>query len=557
MKHQYQEHFLPFPIASDPKAWDHWPQLQSYVHLTQHDVDQMTAARDVLMQHKQTIITKTVDALFEEPFLRHIADKESTRERLEGVIQYYLESLLSPKIDDDYIATLTRIGRVHVQVHLPPEWVQATCILIIHMIFDTLLPLADPQLVMAFIKRLLFDNIFIVGEYVRGMMDLQHQNEHLTQTNVELSTQVALDSLTQCINHRTSNVRLDQEIGDDQRQNAFAILFLDIDHFKAINDNYGHIHGDQLLIEFSQQVQSVLRSHDILGRWGGEEFIAILPHCEQDQTIAIGERIREHISQHLFKVGGGIHVTCSIGGACYPQDADNRDMLVQSADRAMYLAKHLGRNQMRMVRDITATIIPLTGAQTSSRDDTLLTAIVETLVESLAAHDSYTGYHVKSVGFLARQLARHLACSEEEIKMIGLAGDLHDLGKLAIPTAILTKATSLTPAEWKKIRTHPVVGAELIQKIPLLRPIVPFVRGHHERWDGTGYPDRLQAEQIPLGARIIAVVDALDAMTTDRSYRSAHSIDWAIAELRQSAGTQFDPHIVEVFCQMYHQERAA
>ena len=159
------------PLPTPSAGWSHWPHIQSYIGLTQQDIDLLCSAKDFFLAHKQELIDETCDALLTQPFLKQIAQRESTRPRLAQVVDYYIDSLLSPRIDDAYIASRARIGQTHIRVHVPPEWVQATAILLIQLVYAKLPPQTDPQLVMAAVKRLLFDNIFIVGEYVRGMME--------------------------------------------------------------------------------------------------------------------------------------------------------------------------------------------------------------------------------------------------------------------------------------------------------------------------------------------------------------------------------------------------
>jgi HD-GYP domain-containing protein (c-di-GMP phosphodiesterase class II) len=174
----------------------------------------------------------------------------------------------------------------------------------------------------------------------------------------------------------------------------------------------------------------------------------------------------------------------------------------------------------------------------------MLTGAAEALAALVAARDGCAGAHTEDVSALALQLAVACGLTAAEAHMLGLAGRLHDIGKVAVPDAILHKPGPLSEAEWTIIRTHPAVGADVIERIPALRPIAPLVRGHHERWDGQGYPDQLAGEAIPLGARILAAADAYAAIITDRPYRRAQSPARAITELRRHAGTQFDPQVV-------------
>src|SRR5438270_7081239 len=211
----------------------------------------------------------------------------------------------------------------------------------------------------------------------------------------------------------------------------------------------------------------------------------------------------------------------------------------------MYGAKRLRRNQVRMARD--PAIIALLNTETAEggREETALHGTGEALVTLVEKRDQSLGYHSRQVADLVRQLALACGMSLEEAQVVVLAGQLHDIGKVAIPDAILQKPGPLTEEEWEQLRRHSVVGAEVIGHIPSLRPLVPVIRAHHERWDGHGYPDHLEGEEIPLAARLIAVADAYTVMITDRPYQQACSSADALMELRRCTGTQFDPQIVE------------
>ncbi len=331
----------------------------------------------------------------------------------------------------------------------------------------------------------------------------------------------------------------------EPREQGGQWRFLDLDHFKALNDGYGHPAGDALLQEFATLVRTHLRGMDTVGRWGGEEFVVLLPETDIEGGLAAAERIRAAVAAHTFAVGGGIRLTCSVGTATYPCDSEERDGLITAADRAMYGAKKLGRNQVRPASD--PALLALDTDKLGSREDAALVGTVEALIALIEARDHYTGEHTFRVSVLTTRLALALGLDTSEAYMLGLAGRLHDVGKVAIPDAVLQKpAARLTEEEQALMRRHTIVGGDVVSRVPSLRAIAPLIRAHHEQWNGSGYPDGLTGEQIPLGARIVAVADAYEAMTTDRPYQQAHDEAWALAELRRCAGTQFDPMIVEV-----------
>lgn len=354
------------------------------------------------------------------------------------------------------------------------------------------------------------------------------------------------DALTGLPNHRSMVSALDREIERARRYSRpCAVLFLDIDHFKALNDGYGHAAGDAALCTFAQVVGASLRSVDSLGRWGGEEFVALLPENHSTAAQMAAEHVRAAVAAHPFPVGGGVHLTCSIGVAVYPDDARECNALVAAADHAMYAAKHLGRNQVRAATDpMVAAMRPDPGG-VASREETFLVGTIEALAALVDARDHYTGQHAEEVANLALHLGQALGLSAGEAQMIGRAARLHDVGKVAIPDALLQKPGRLSEDEWVLMRTHPIVGADVVGRVPTLRAIAPLIRAHHERWDGTGYPDGLRGQAIPLGARIIAVADAFSAMTSARPYREPRDVAEALEELRRAAATHFDPAVVD------------
>jgi diguanylate cyclase (GGDEF)-like protein/putative nucleotidyltransferase with HDIG domain len=338
---------------------------------------------------------------------------------------------------------------------------------------------------------------------------------------------------------------LDQELEQAQRYGRpCSLLFVDLDHFKALNDGYGHATGDAVLSEFADLLRRQLRGMDRLGRWGGEEFVVILPELQGEEALHVAEALRTTVAAHTFQVGGGIHLTCSIGLASSPVHAKEREDLLRAADQAMYAAKRFGRNQVHAARDPAVLALFPISRPDGGREEAALVGVAEALVALVEARDHLTGQHSHHVAALALELALVLNWPASEAHMLALAGQLHDIGKVTVPEAILQKPGPLTEQEWNVMRTHPVVGAEVVSHIPALRPLAPVIRAHHERWDGQGYPDQLAGEAIPLGARILTAVDAYLTMIMDRPYRQAYAPAVAMAELRRCAGSQFDPHVV-------------
>jgi two-component system cell cycle response regulator len=381
----------------------------------------------------------------------------------------------------------------------------------------------------------------------REMLGVQSE---LKAAHDELAARATTDALTGLPNHRALVSAIDRELERVHRSGRnFALAFLDVDHFKALNDTLGHRAGDNALRELGQVLRATLRSVDTVGRWGGEEFIVLLPELDPDQALTAAERLRAAVAQHRFSAVGEAHLTCSIGVASRPQDGIDRDTLFAAADQAMYVAKQLGRNQAIAASDHAAAAL-VADRVSSTREEQSLVGAVEALAAVVNARDSDTAQHSEHVSSLAQRVALELGYDANEIHTIGLAARLHDIGEVAVSDAILNKPGRLTDEEWRVIRLHPQVGADIAGHIPRLRPISPLIRSHHERYDGTGYPDHLASDAIPLGARIICAVDAYSAMITDRPYAATRTPQQAIDELRRLAGAQFDPRVVRALATM-------
>ena len=379
--------------------------------------------------------------------------------------------------------------------------------------------------------------------------ELTSNLDALRCANERLQSMATTDLLTEMPNHRALVSAIDTELERATRSGrACSVLFLDIDHFKFVNDTFGHAAGDIALREFASVIRRNLRGIDLLGRWGGEEFVALLPEADPSEAYKIAERVRASVASHSFSVAGGLLLTCSIGAGTFPNDAFNRDALMHAADRAMYSAKRRGRNQVRTAADSHAALSESESEALlarDARDEAALLGMVEALTALVEVRDQYTGDHTADVESLSREVALYLGMSDAEARMVGIAGRLHDLGKVAIPDAILHKPSRLTSEEWEVMRSHSAIGGDVVARIPALRALAPIVRGHHESWNGAGYPDGLAGEVIPLASRIITVADAYCAMVTDRPYRLRCSSDVALAELWRCAGIQFDPQVVK------------
>lgn len=388
--------------------------------------------------------------------------------------------------------------------------------------------------------------------------NLRQAHEKLKEAYEALQALAATDSITGLPNHSAVLSALEGTIVKAQGRNEnCAVCFVDLDHFKAVNDTYGHAAGDSVLKEMGRLIRRYVRFNDFFGRWGGEEFVIVLDAISEDDALLVADRIRSAVSEYVFPIGGGIHLTASFGVAAAPVHATNHTELINMADKAMYSAKRLGRNQVCSASHPLVEICALEKLSDLSREASSLSGMVDALTDLLDARDQYTGEHTQDVYTLASQLGERMELEEEEVRMLGYAARLHDIGKIAIPDAVLNKPGKLDAQEWQVMQTHAQLGADIVSRIPALRSLAPIIHAHHERWDGAGYPQQLVQEEIPLGARIIAVADSYGAMTTNRPYRQASSPEWALAELQRCAGSQFDPRVVDAFAQLLTQSGVA
>ena len=354
-----------------------------------------------------------------------------------------------------------------------------------------------------------------------------------------------IDELTGLFNRRHFEERLQEEVSRHSRYGEmFSILMIDLDNFKSYNDVHGHPAGDILMSQIGKILRRSVRNVDQAFRYGGDEFVVILPQTAKDDAYVVAERIRGQIAGEMEKKP--ISVTCSIGLASYPSDGVVGSELVEVADTALYYAKRTGGNRIYL----SSKILPkppddggMPGIDT--RRDSL--SAVYALVSAVEAKDSYTYGHSKKVNTYAVALAEAIGLSPDEVFKVSTSALLHDIGKIGIPDRVLNKEGELNEEDWKAIKAHPRLGATIIGNIPNLVPCVSSILHHHERWDGRGYPEGLKGEEIPIEARILAIADSYAVMSSARPSRPALSHEAILKELRQGAGLKYDPKLVEVF----------
>ena len=347
-----------------------------------------------------------------------------------------------------------------------------------------------------------------------GLLLLGYAILRLRSSQSHLRTAAMTDALTGLNNRRRLIGDLESVLAS-KRPAALAIF--DLDGFKSYNDTFGHPAGDALLIRLANALAEALSGRGTSYRMGGDEFCVLAPVGPDgaDDVIIAAERA---LSEH----GEGFSISCSHGAVLLPQEAQDASTALHLADQRMYARKSSGRRSV--------------GQQTT-----------EVLVKLLAERYPELGEHLDGVAALAREVAQVLGIAGEELAVIEQAAALHDLGKVAVPDTILAKPGPLDEQEWEFIRQHTLIGERILSVAPALAPAARIVRASHERIDGTGYPDGLQGDEIPLAARVVCACDAYDAMVSSRPYRpTALSSDAAAAELRAGAGTQFDKRVVDV-----------
>jgi two-component system cell cycle response regulator len=345
------------------------------------------------------------------------------------------------------------------------------------------------------------------------------ENERLLRV---VSRESVTDALTGLGNRRSLLADLDRTVTGSERSEQTVFALFDLDGFKAYNDSFGHSAGDLLLKRMGANLARAVRPFGSAYRLGGDEFCVIADgdNVKPDSVLAAA-------GAALSEEGEGFSIGSSCGSVTIPHEAHFASAALRLADRRMYAQKGTRKGSVeRQTSDVLLTIL-------REREPTL-------------------GEHMRGVSRLAVDLGGRIGLDPEHLDVLRRAAELHDIGKMAIPDAILHKPGRLTDEELELVHRHTLIGERILDSAPAMAPVARLVRSSHERWDGAGYPDGLAGEEIPLGARIIFICDAFDAMVSKRPYREPLSADRALAELGRCAGTQFDPELVELFCDEIH-----
>jgi diguanylate cyclase (GGDEF)-like protein len=350
------------------------------------------------------------------------------------------------------------------------------------------------------------------------------------------------DPLTGLGNHRSFHERLQRElVASEEKGSPLGLCLVDFDDLKTINDRFGHPVGDLVL----GQVASRLRQGGESFRLGGDEFAVLLPGQDERQATAVARSIVERVAR--LAVDGVGTVTVSAGVATYPTQGTSRDELIRLADTALYRAKKEGKNRVRAYVAESPLHADL-DRLAETPDSAARYRAAASLARAVDERDAFGGSHSQRVGDYSARIAQRLGADEPTVELTRLAGNLHDLGKLAIPEEILRKPSTLSETERLVLERHPQIGARMLESLGV-EQVAEWVLHHHERWDGAGYPNRLAGDQIPLAARIIFVADAFDAMTAEHSYGETLTEAEALAELERCADAQFDPAVVRALAE--------
>jgi diguanylate cyclase (GGDEF)-like protein/putative nucleotidyltransferase with HDIG domain len=392
-----------------------------------------------------------------------------------------------------------------------------------------------------------------MGTLLVGAMVIMAMRARVELLIARLYDAARTDPLTKLSNRRGFREQLDLELERARRSGTpMVVLVGDLDHFKDVNDRSGHHVGDVALQRVARLLREGKRQIDAAARVGGEEFAVIMPDTERDGAFALAERTRCALRDEF--ASDPTPLTISFGLSVYPDHGETAASLLHAADEALYAAKQSGRNRTVRHTPAVRNELRLSSDVRDIEGERFVMAVLD-LAEAVDLRFSGSARHSETVGRYAEMTARELGLPERRVSRIRLAGILHDIGKAGVPNSILHKPGPLTKEEFAVIKRHPELGAQIIEH-ESLSDVREWVAMHHERPDGLGYPLGLTINAVALEARIVAVADAYEAMTSDRPYRDSIGYDAALAELRRCAGTQFDPLVVEAFIAALQREAA-
>jgi two-component system cell cycle response regulator len=395
--------------------------------------------------------------------------------------------------------------------------------------------------------------VLITGTIVVAGVFLVRLRERVGRLIEQLTDAASTDPLTGLLNRRGFQSVIDNELARAERGgHTFSLLLCDCDFFKHLNDRLGHNAGDEALQAIGRLLDVNKRRIDVAARVGGEEFALVLPETDQHEAFIVADRLRSRFGQAF--ADQPVPLTMSLGVATYPVHGMSADALLRSSDEALYAAKSLGRDRTVLYSAEVQGILGLGNHEGSDRDHAQLATVLN-LAEALDMRDTGTARHSQTVGRYCELMARELGLPAEQVERVRVAGVLHDIGKIGVTDAILRKPGPLTEDEYDQMKKHPEIGARILGGSGL-NDIRGWILAHHERPDGRGYPSQLADADIPIEAKILAVADSYEAMTSDRVYRKSIGVHAARGQLEECSGTQFDPQVVAAFLRVLDRTEA-
>ncbi len=391
---------------------------------------------------------------------------------------------------------------------------------------------------------------------------------------VELQEQLRMlantDELTALVNRRHFFEIFERELlRSKMKGTPLAVLMLDLDHFKSINDTYGHLGGDMVLKQMGKILTENIYPLDVAGRYGGEEFTILMPGVTFDEAAKAAERLCKVVDEWQWEVfDEKIAISTSIGLVSVDSsDLPNSNEIVDRADKALYAAKQSGRNcvvrwdqidpnkKVEKQEKLDYSELQTKLSSVAGKLHSQAVGIVSAFTKVMAIKDPYISNHTRHVQIYTASIAEELGLSDELKQRLDTASMLHDLGKIGIPDSILTKTKPLSKEELKIVRNYPVISVQILEPIGIFSHELNIIRQHHEKFDGTGYPDGLKGREISIGGRVLAVANFFDSITSDRCYRPAALGEEALRNVIEGSGTRFDPEIVEAFKKAYDKNK--